>query len=175
MKRTYTLALTCLFELMLTAAPIAPPQVPPSLRPPDTEAVVLKALGKGKQIYACQAKAGSKTEFEWVLARPQADLFDAYGKKIARHFEGPTWEAPDGSKVIGQVQQKADAPNGAGVPWLLLRAKTTQGTGIFGRVTFIQRVETSGGLAPASGCDSTHAGKEQPVDYQAFYYFYAAK
>jgi hypothetical protein len=159
----------------LVAAEIPPPEVPENLRAPDTEVVLLKALGKGRQIYACKAKADNQTQFEWVLARPQADLLNEQGTKIGKHYEGPTWEATDGSKVIGQVQQRANAPQPDAVPWLLLKAKTNLGTGTFGRVTYIQRVNTAGGVAPAGGCDQQHAGAEASVDYQADYYFYGPR
>jgi hypothetical protein len=164
------LAPICLFTL--SAATIPPPQVPENLKAPGTEVVLLKAIGKGKQIYACKAAAGNPERFEWVLARPQADLFNDQGEKIGRHYEGPTWEAVDGSKVVGEVQQRAKSPQANAVPWLLLKAKATQGTGTFARVTYIQRVDTEGGAAPAAGCDQSHAGAEMSVDYRAAYYFY---
>ena len=152
-----------------------PPQVPENLKVPETEVVALKALGKGKQIYGCKAKADNPLQFEWALLRPQADLFDGRGEKIGSHFEGPTWEEPDGSKVVGAVQQRANAPKGNAVPWLLLKAKSNQGNGLFGHVTYIQRVDTVGGAAPSSGCDKSSVGNEIQVDYQADYYFYVHK
>src|SRR5580693_8058376 len=101
------------------AAQIAPPQVPENLKAPATEAVLLKALGKGKQIYVCSAKPGDEGQFAWVLDRPQADLIGEKGDVIGKHYKGPVWEAADGSKVAGQVQQRANAPSGNAVPWLL--------------------------------------------------------
>jgi len=142
-------------------------QVPDNLKPPDTETVVLKALGKGKQIYACKA--------EWVLDRPEAALFDESGAQIGKHYKGPTWESADGSKVTGQVQQRANAPAAGAVPWLLLKAASHEGTGTFARVSYIQRTDTEGGAAPKEGCDPSHAGAGVSVDYQATYVFYAPK
>ncbi len=159
----------------LAVAQMAPPQVPDNLKPPATEAILLMASGKGKQIYACQANPQDNTKFEWVLERPQADLFNSEGKRIGRHYEGPTWEASDGSKVTGEIQQRAQAPRAGAVPWLLLKAKTAQGPGAFGRVTYIQRANTMGGAAPADGCDRAHAGREAAIDYQADYYFYGPR
>jgi hypothetical protein len=167
--------LICLFAFVLMAAEILSPQVPDILKAPETEVVLLKALGNGKQIYACKAKADNAAQFDWVLARPDADLLDEQGAKIGKHYEGPTWEATDGSKVIGQVQQRANAPRPDAVPWLLLRAKTTQGAGTFGHVTYIQRVNTVGGVAPAGGCDKERAGAEVSIDYHADYYFYGPR
>ena len=161
--------------LFFTAAQIAPPQVPENLKVPGTEAVLLKALGKGKQIYVCSAKPGAEGQFGWVLDRPQADLMDEKGDVIGKHYKGPVWEAADGSKVTGQVQQRANAPNANAVPWLLLKASSHQDAGAFARVSYIQRVDTEGGLAPAAGCDKSHAGAEASADYQAAYFFYVPR
>ena len=157
------------------AAPIPPPEVPDNLRVPAGQEVLLKALGKGTQVYVCKAATGDTDRFEWVLARPDAGLFDESGARIGKHFAGPTWEATDGSSVTGQVQQRANAPNANAVPWLLLKAASNQGTGTFARVTYIQRVDTEGGQAPAGGCDKSRAGSEAPVEYQANYYFYMSR
>jgi hypothetical protein len=157
------------------AAQIAPPQVPENLRDPATEVVLLKALGKGKQIYVCSAKPGADGQFAWVLDRPQADSMDDKGAVIGKHYKGPVWEAADGSKVGGQVQQRANAPDANAVPWLLLKASSHEGTGTFARVSYIQRVDTEGGLAPAAGCDTSHSGAEAAANYRATYFFYVAR
>ena len=154
------------------AAQVVPPQVPENLKPPATEALMMKALGKGKQIYACQASPQDRTKFEWVLERPEADLFNAGGEKIGKHYKGPTWESNAGGKVTAGIEQRAPAPRSGAVPWLLLKAKGAEGPGELGRVTYIQRIDTMGGAAPADGCDHAHAGQEAGVDYQAAYYFY---
>jgi hypothetical protein len=163
------------FGVSLTTAQVSPPRVPENLKPPGTEAVLLRALGKGKQIYACLANPDNKAKFEWALEKPQADLLDEQGRKIGRHYEGPTWEAADRSKVIGEVKQRAKAPRSDSVPWLLLKAKAAPVAGTFKGVTYIQRVDTVGGVAPPGGCDRAHVGKEVAIDYQADYYFYASR
>ena len=84
---------------------------------------MLKASARVKQIYAYQAVPGNSAKFDWVLERPQADLLDAQGHRIGRHYEGPTWEATDGSKVVGAVEQRVSAPRAGAVPWLLLKAR----------------------------------------------------
>src|SRR5580692_5973514 len=66
------------------------------------------------------------------------------------------------------------APVAAAIPWLLLRAKSTSGTGIFSAIASIQRLQTSGGSPPANGCDSSQSGKESRVPYTAVYRFYKA-
>ena len=154
------------------AAPISPPQVPDNLKVPDGQEVLLKALGKGTQVYVCKAASGDADRFEWVLARPDAGLFDESGARIGKHFAGPTWEALDGSRVTAQMQQRSSAPNANAVPWLLLKAKSHEGEGQLARADFIRRIDTKGGTAPASGCDAAHAGQEARMLYSAVYEFY---
>jgi hypothetical protein len=149
------------------------PKVPKILRVPAGQTVLLKALGKGVQIYECKAKPGDPGKFEWSFKAPEADLTNEDGKKIAKHYAGPTWEGNDGSKVVGEKKADAPAPRPGAVPWLLLKAKTNEGTSTFARVTYIQRVDTKGGVAPATGCDQAHVNTEARVDYSANYYFYA--
>jgi hypothetical protein len=72
------------------------------------------------------------------------------------------------------VQQKAEAPKAGAIPWLLLKAKSHEGAGTFGRVLYIQRVDTEGGVAPVTGCDQAHFNNEVRVDYRADYYFYVS-
>jgi len=163
------------FTIAGLAAPIPPPQVPDNLKVPAGQEVLLKALGKGSQVYVCKAASGDADRFEWVLARPDAGLFDESGARIGKHFAGPTWEAVDGSRVTGQMQQRANAPSANAVPWLLIKATSNHGSRTFARVTYIQRVDTVGGQAPADGCDKSRAGSEAPVDYQASYYFYVPR
>src|SRR6266404_529302 len=160
-------------SVITVRAYVRPPQAPEILRVPDGQRVLLKTLGKGVQIYECKARPGDPGRFDWSFKAPEADLTNEDGKKIAKHYAGPTWEANDGSKVVGEVQNKADAPRPGAVPWLLLKAKTHQGTGTFARVTYIRRVDTEGGVAPAAGCDQAHVNAEARVDYRANYYFYA--
>jgi hypothetical protein len=152
------------------AAALQPPAVPDAIRAPANESVVAKASAQGTQIYECQA---SEAGFAWKLVGPDAVLTDAAGTRIGRHYAGPTWESVDGSKVVAALAQKVDAPAHGAVPWLLLSAKSTEGKGRFANVTSIQRVDTEGGVAPASGCDATVAGTRQSIAYRATYYFYA--
>jgi hypothetical protein len=151
---------------------ISPPQVPNNIKVPDGQTVLLKALGKGVQIYNCKASADDPSKFDWSFKAPEADLTNEDGRKIAKHYAGPTWEANDGSKVVGEKKADAPAPRPGAVPWLLLKAKTNEGTGTFAKVTYIQRVDTEGGVAPSAGCDQAHVNTEARVDYTANYYFY---
>ena len=149
--------------------------IPAPLRVSTNSVVTLRAHGAGVQIYRCRADKDDPARVEWLLKAPEADLFDHAGTKIGQHYTGPTWEATDGSKVIGEAVARADSPNPNAVPWLLLSAKSTSGSGVFGHVRFIQRLRTVGGNAPSDGCDQASAGGEVRVPYSAEYWFYVDK
>jgi Protein of unknown function (DUF3455) len=149
--------------------------IPPPLRVPANAAVTLQVHATGVQIYRCKSAKDDAARLEWQLKEPEADLFDHAGHKIGRHYAGPTWEAADGSKVIGEVAARANSPDPNAVAWLLLSAKSTSGNGVFGHVRFIQRLRTVGGNAPPEGCNQASAGGEVRVAYSAEYWFYADK
>ena len=106
---------------------------------------------------------------------PEATLFNVEGLAAGKHYAGPTWELNDGGKVVGKLEAKADAPDGKGVPWLLLEATQASGDGLMGKVRSVQRVSTVGGKAPTEAADATKAGQERRVEYGATYLFYVAK
>jgi hypothetical protein len=153
----------------------AAPTVPDNLRVPATQIALLEARAVGVQIYDCKPNKDNPARFEWVFRAPEAELFDAAGKKIGKHYAGPTWEADDGSKVVGEIKARDDGPDANAIPWLLLSAKSTSGTGVLAQTTSVQRIETAGGKAPASGCSEASAAKEARVPYTATYYFFVAK
>jgi hypothetical protein len=150
----------------------SPPDVPESLKAPAGEEVILQAHASGAQIYTCQAAGDQKPA--WVLKAPEADLFDARGGTIGRHYAGPTWKHNDGSEVTGKMIARHDAPDPNSIPWLLLKAAGHSGSGILSRVTTIQRIHTKGGQPPeATSCDESKRGTETKSSYSADYYFYA--
>jgi hypothetical protein len=150
-----------------------PAAVPESLRVPDGQALLLRAAARGAQIYTCKVTTAEPAAFEWALKAPEAELFDQSGARIGRHYGGPTWESADGSRVVGEVMQRS-AVQGA-IPWLLLRAKSNEGAGVFAGVKYVQRVDTVGGVAPSAGCDAAHADAEARVEYSANYDFYGTR
>jgi hypothetical protein len=167
------LCLLALPQIALASDPST--AVPASLEVPGNQELALTLTGKGSQIYVLRAVPGVTNKFEWELKAPEAELFDASGKKVGRHFAGPTWELFDGGKVIGHLRAKADAPDGGkDIPWLLLDAVQASGT-IMGKVKSIQRLDTVGGKAPAVPADVTKSGGEEKVEYSAVYKFYVDK
>lgn len=156
------------------AAFAAPPDVPPNLRPPAGEVLFLEALASGVQIYECAAKADQPTAYEWAFRAPEAALVDRSGRSIGKHYAGPTWESTDGSTVVGDVKARDPGPTPSAIPWLLLSAKTTAGTGVLSATRSIQRLQTVGGVAPAEPCGVANAKQTVRVPYTATYYFYRA-
>ncbi len=139
----------------------APPAT--NLRTPKGYAVAFEAetLPTSVQIYTCSAGTWSG---------PDPDALVSGAGLIIHHYKGPTWEATDGSIVHGSNAKHFAAPKPGAVDWPELDA--TAGTGKFARVRFIHRIKTSGGVAPAAGCDAAHAGRELRVPYTATYVFY---
>lgn len=127
-------------------------------------AIELRA--RGVQIYVCEQAAGA---FAWHLKGPEATLTDAAGSEVGRHFAGPSWQAKDGSTVVGEALTSSEAQKEGSVPWLVLRAKSHAGSGAYSSVDYIVRMHTEGGAAPMAGCDQAHTGTESRVGYDAVY------
>ncbi len=83
-------------------AEIAPrSNIPDVLATHANQVLVLEAMAAGVQMYECKGSGDSPSKFQWVVKAPEAELYDASGSRIARHYAGPTWEGLDGSKVVG--------------------------------------------------------------------------
>ena len=166
--------LLCTVLLMLMVQNVARPQSGAALRIPDGQRLLLSLQAEGVQIYTSKVKAGSPATYEWVLKAPRATLFDNAHHKKGTHSVGPLWELEDGSKVFGvqPPKQRVDAAGASDVAWLLLEAKSHEGTGLLTQVTYILRVNTAGGVAPVE--PPTKAGQEKQVKYRATYLFLAA-
>ncbi len=136
-----------------------------------------------------QVSAGNKVSFHvyalgvqiyrwngtsWDFVAPAARLFaDAeYHGEVGIHYAGPTWESHSGGKVIASRLESC-APDPTAIAWLLLQTVSTEGPGIFDRVTYIQRVNTAGGLPPSA--PGPYIGASEEVPYTAEYYFYRAQ
>jgi hypothetical protein len=147
-------------------APALPPPACDSVNVPPGNKVSLHAYALGVQIYRWD---GAK----WVFLAPEAALYadPCYEEQVGTHYAGPTWESKDGSKVVG-TRLAGCTPFRGAIPWLKLGAASTSGRGKFERVTFIQRVNTIGGTAPAEA--GLFVGDEARVPYTAEYYFYCA-
>lgn len=134
------------------------------LRAPEGSKVTFHVYALGVQVYRWDGAS-------WVFVAPVANLFadDNYRGQVGVHYAGPTWESNSGSRVIARRTQSC-TPDSTAIPWLLLETVSNDGPGIFSSVTYVQRVNTTGGLAPAS--PGSFVGAEAKVPYTAEYYFY---
>ena len=192
-------ASTVAFAPPARAEHITPPAVPANLQVKEGNKPFLEGHGVGTQNYVCLP---SGTGVAFVLFTPEATLFKDNDKQLITHFFSPnpfepntnpavvtpetiraTWQhSRDSSTVWAKVDQPSTDPAfvapGA-VAWLLLSRAGAQdgptGGDILSATTFIQRVNTSGGLAPSTGCTSpADIGREAFVPYTADYIFYKA-
>lgn len=145
--------------------------LPAAIRAPDGHHAFLHTVGKGELTYECREKKDMAGTYEWAFAGPAAVLTDMRDKVVGKYYGGPTWESSDGSKVTGK--QLAISPNVPGsIPLQLVQANPAVGVGAMQGVSYIQRLRTVGGVAPALPCGASQKGQKQLVSYQADYVFY---
>ena len=139
------------------------PEVPAAIQVPDGNKVHFHTYAEGVQIYSWNGST-------WVFVAPVAVLIDADGNIVGSHYAGPTWESESGSKVVAARVNSAPSSNPNSIPLLLLEARTVDGPGIFASTTYIQRVNTVGGLAPSA--PGASVGEQARVFYTAEYFFF---
>ena len=168
-------ALTACGSMSSPAAPaFNQSSLPATVQVPAGQRIAMETVGAGDITYECRAKKDMPSAFEWVFVGPDAKLMDRSGKVVGRYYGPPaTWESNDGSKVT--ATQLAVAPASAGnIPLQLVKANPAMGMGAMQGVTYIQRVATQGGVAPAVACTAANAGQKQVVKYQADYIIWKA-
>jgi hypothetical protein len=151
-----------------TAAPSAP-EVPDGIAVEEGNKPFLIGHAVGVQIYRCNGVS-------WGLVAPRANLYGDNGQLIATHFAGPSWQARDGSKVVGRRIKDPVTVDRTAIPSLLLEVTSAtagpDGDRLAG-TTYIQRVATTGGLASsAPTCTADSAGAEAEIPYTADYVFF---
>jgi hypothetical protein len=168
---------------------VTPPIVPDNLKVPSGNVAFLVGHATGSQNYECQP-ADSLGRVAWTLFTPEATLFDDGGNQIITHFFSPnpaennvviraTWQDSQDTSIVWAkaVASVADPTGGGAIPWVTLQAVGTQtgptGGGTLASTTFVQRVNTVGGAAPATGCDNPpDIGHKAFIPYTADYFFY---
>lgn len=164
-----TIATLALLLLAIVAPAAADNRVPDlgacqNLAAPAGSVVASHVYAEGAQIYRWNGTS-------WGFVAPDALLFANAGADgiVGSHYAGPTWESNSGSKVVGAVINRC-TPDPNAIPWLSLSGTSSAGPGIFDGVTFIQRVNTVGGLAPSA--PGSFVGEEARVPYTTEYIFY---
>jgi hypothetical protein len=161
--------LMCALNIQIVAAQSSTP----ANLTPEGETAQFTYAAVGVQIYECKivdAKAA------WAFVAPEADLFDAAdknGKRVGKHYAGPSWESDDGSKVVGTVKARADSPRLGAIAHLLITTKADARPGVFANITSLQRINTIGGVAPTTPCTISDVGKQMRVYYSADYKFFS--
>ncbi|MGH9720101.1 MAG: DUF3455 domain-containing protein [Bryobacteraceae bacterium] len=170
--------------------------MPPGLQVPAGNVAFMKAQASGTQNYICRPSASGHS---WTFLGPQATLFLTFKwmnndirQQIATHFLSPnpaenglpraTWQSSlDTSAVWGKGVASSIDPNfvaSGAIPWLLVQTVGAQpgpaGGAFLTRTTFIHRLNTSGGVAPTTGCGASNVGEAVLAPYSTDYYFYQA-
>ncbi|HEY0875696.1 MAG TPA: DUF3455 domain-containing protein [Vicinamibacterales bacterium] len=164
------------------------PRVPDNLEVPAGHKAFLITHASGTQNYVCMPSGGGVT---WAFHGPQATLFNEKDEQLLTHYLSPnpdqggalqaTWRHSRDTSTVWAVAiasyAEPDYVNPGAIPWLLLRVTGVEYGPAWGdkmaRTTFIQRVNTDGGRAPASGCSTTaDIGARAMVPYTTQYVFY---
>lgn len=138
------------------------------------------AVGEGNKlafhVYARGVQLYKWNGSTWDFVAPVATLYaeENFFGEVGTHYVGPKWESKSGSIVEGRrVLGTGCTPDPTAIAWLKLSKFETSGSGIFSSITFIQRVNTTGGLPPTN--PGTSPNEVQGVPYTAEYYFYRAE
>jgi hypothetical protein len=184
----YLRALSLVFGAFLagcqTMSPPAPPPGTPGrsavaspdlgffskIKVPNDREPVLRLTGRGVQVFRCEKRDAQGV---WVFRQPDAELLDGGGKTVGRHGANFSFEHVDGSRLIATIAANDEAPKPTDLRWLLMTTKS-YGSGAFEGVTHVQRVNTAGGMPPAT-CDLAHSGRVLRVDFTADFVFYRAR
>ncbi|HVJ53143.1 MAG TPA: DUF3455 domain-containing protein [Aliidongia sp.] len=166
------LIMAAMAGLLLSAGVVrAAEPVPAELQPPAGLKLLFKAKADGVQIYDGTNDGGT---LKWTLEAPLARLTGEHGKLVIHHYAGPSWEADDGSKTVRDKDEKVistPAPNAqADIPWLLIKVTPDPAAGVMSKVTYVQRIATKGGVAPAAA--PVRPDTKVGIPYTATYAFY---
>lgn len=186
-------AATAAVAVLTVAVPQAqaqaiPPLVPGNLQVEPGNTVFRMSHAIGTQNYVCLVAGGG---FAWTFFGPQATLFDDSGQQVITHFLSAnpdengkaraTWQDSQDTSSVWAAATASSTDSSfvaaGAIPWLLLQVVgTDNGTALGGTLsetTFVQRVNTQGGLAPATGCgQAADIGRKALVPYAADYVFY---
>jgi hypothetical protein len=181
-----------------TSSMVTPTPVPYNIQVPDGHTAFLRTQATGTQNYTCMP---GPTGYSWRFSGPQATLFITlkllgreFRQQVTTHYLSPnpaengmprpTWQSSlDTSAVWGSAIASSTDPSyvaqGA-IPWLLVQVVGRQagptGGDALTVTTYIQRINTSGGIAPSLACSETsNAGVTAFVPYTTDYVFFKPK
>jgi Protein of unknown function (DUF3455) len=176
MRRLLITAIATVAVAVPAAAVAGPaaPSVPGDIAVTGPHKPYLVAHAEGVQIYSCSSVADG---YAWRLLAPRATLTGENGKPLGSHYGGPKWEAHDGS-IVAAARDGGARVDPTAVDWLRLKATSTTAGADGDRLaatTYIQRINTVGGLAPAApDCDEDTVTEQREIPYSADYVFFKA-
>lgn len=147
--RSIALALAALGSSFTAHAGDAPASTPV----PESAQSIIATAATGVQVYSCELDRNH--HLIWTFQHPEAKLYDANGVPIIEHGAGPSWQASDGSRIIGKVITQAPSGSAGSIPQLLLAAHAVA-NGSLSSVRFVQRLDTVGGVPPTPACSVEH-------------------
>ena len=183
------------------AAQVTPPPTPTDIAVPVGNSPYLVGHAYGSQGYTCLPTSTGGTAWNPSARPEATLFVDFFGHQvqIITHFqsinENPkpgivpplsgnaTWQSSFDSSRVWAVKVKgidagsdpASCPNSGSIQCLLLQSvgnkKGATGGNLLADTTFIQRLNTSGGVVPTSVCT---VGQTQLVPYTADYFFFRA-
>jgi len=137
------------------------------IRAPSEVEPAFELSANGVQIFRCEP---DKRDFRWAFRLPEAELRDGRGQVVARHGTGYSFEHVDGSRLLGTIVSYDSASSSDSVPWLLLQTRS-YGQGEFEKVSYVQRINTVGGMPPAQ-CSADQVNRVLRVPFSANFVFY---
>src|SRR6266404_3918382 len=169
-----------------------PPRVPSNIQVPAGNTAFLEGHGVGTQNYVCAPSASSSSGFAYVLFSPNPFEVNTNPAVVADGTIRVTWRhSRDTSTVWGRVRPRDPSIPGdlgdsssdpafvakGAIAWLKVTVVGAQdgptGGDTLTKTTFIQRVNTSKGVAPSTGCASfSDVGNQAFAPYTADYIFY---
>jgi hypothetical protein len=162
---SHSMRAVALFASAITTCPAA--FAASSIEPPQAEQV-MSTTASGVQVYSCEYDAQHR--LAWIFKNPLATLYDTSGQAVIKHAAGPSWQADDGSRIVGHVLAQTPSDTAESIPQLLLETHSSDASGTLSKIRYVQRIKTVGGLMPAAACTSEHQIGSSP--YIANYVFY---
>ena len=151
------------------AKAVAIPGIPAAIQPPaGSKPIGAYVVASGTQNYTCVVPDGATTGGYTGTSIPEAQLVGTGGR--IHHFAGPSWQSLRDNSLVTATKIGQSARANA-VPELLLQVVTHSGNGILTKADYINRLYTSGGVAPTGSCT---AGQTVKVPYKAIYVFWDA-
>jgi len=183
------------------AGGVTPPPVPDQIKVPEGAEAFLVGHARGTQNYVCVPSGagfawtlftpeatlfrGSDKQIITHFFAPNPCEPNTNTRVVANGTIRAAWQYLDTSTVWAAADPAHTATHATdpdfvkagAVAWLLLTAVGAQdgpsGGDTLSETTFVQRLNTSGGLAPSTGCASlADVGKEAFMPYTADYFFY---